>query len=111
MTSLVPPQLEDSFMPQPDTEEGQTPATFKNYPGKVGRRDLSIWTKVCPGCFSPNIEPLTNISGFIVHEQWICKKCDYSGVSIEVKTEDLIQFRLQQQRQQFNRNKKTFSTK
>ena len=77
-----------------------------NYPGKVGRSDLRNWIKVCPNCFSIKIQPLTNISGIIVHEQWYCPKCDYAGVAIEVKTEDLIRFQLQQLAEIYNKNMK-----
>ncbi len=77
-----------------------------NYPGKIGRSDLRNWVKVCPNCFSTNIQPLTNISGIIVQEQWYCPGCDYAGVVIEVKTEDLIRFRFQQIAQEYNKNKK-----
>jgi hypothetical protein len=80
-----------------------------NYPGKVGRSNHRNWVKVCPNCFSINIQPLTNISGTIVQEQWYCPNCDYAGVVIEVKTEDLIRFRLQQLAQSYNKNKKVKS--
>jgi len=94
-------------MPTPDTHNTPTSSDkIENYPGKIGRRNLSRWVRVCPACFSPAITPLTNISGFIVHEQWYCKKCQYSGVTIEVKTEDLIQFHVQQRSRRVNRNKK-----
>jgi hypothetical protein len=95
------------LMPSPDSPSTQVFSDkIKNYPGKVGRRDFSKWVRICPACFSPDITPLTNISGFIVQEQWYCKKCQYSGVTIEVKTEDLIMFHMQQRSRQFNRNEK-----
>ena len=86
--------------------EETTSKEITNYPGKVGRSDHRNWVKVCPNCFSINIQPLTNISGSIVQEQWYCPNCDYAGVVIEVKTEDLIRFRLQQLAQSYNHNKK-----
>lgn len=73
---------------------------------KIGRSDLRQWVKVCPNCFSINIQPLTNISGTIIQEQWYCQDCDYAGFVIEVKAEDLIHFRLQQLAQQYNKNTK-----
>ncbi len=87
--------------PEQTSEKGIT-----NYPGKIGRSDLRNWVKVCPNCFSIDIQPLTNISGTIVQEQWYCPNCDYAGVVIEVKTEDLIRFRLQQLAQEYNKNHK-----
>ena len=94
-------------MPIPDSPNAHTSLErIENYPGKIGRRDFSKWVRICPVCFSPEITPLTNISGFIVQEQWYCKKCQYSGVTIEVKTEDLIQFRVQQLLRKFNQNRK-----
>jgi hypothetical protein len=80
---------------------------ISNYPGKIGRSDIRNWIKVCPNCFSINIRPLTNISGTIVQEQWYCLHCDYAGVVIEVKTEDLIRFQLQQLAKMYNNNQKT----
>jgi hypothetical protein len=107
MMPLLPAQLEDSVMTHSDPHDDQLPVErIENYPGKLGRRDFSTWVRICPRCFSPNVEPLTNISGFIVHEQWYCKKCQYSGVTIEVKTEDLIHFIMQQRLRRFNQNQK-----
>jgi hypothetical protein len=79
---------------------------ISNYPGKIGRTDYSQWVKVCPRCFSPNIRPLTNISGTLIQEQWYCPRCEYAGVIIEVKTEDLIRFLLQQLAKRYNKNSK-----
>ncbi len=79
----------------------------ENFPGKIGRRDLKNWVKVCPGCFSPNIKPLTNISGTIIQEQWFCPNCNYVGVVIEVNAEDLIRFQLQQIARLYNINQKS----
>ena len=94
-------------MPSPDSPSTQVSSDkIENYPGKLERRDLSKWVRICPACFSPDITPLTNISGFIVQEQYYCKKCQYSGVTIEVKTEDLIMFHKQQRSRLFNRNTK-----
>ena len=90
----------------PTNPDETTSKEITNYPGKVGRSDHRTWVKVCPYCFSINIQPLTNISGTIVQEQWYCSNCDYAGVVIEVKTEDLIRFRLQQVAQSYNKNKK-----
>ncbi|MFW9935021.1 MAG: hypothetical protein ACFFDU_05890 [Candidatus Thorarchaeota archaeon] len=75
-----------------------------NQIGKIGRSDLREWVKVCPNCFSIDIHPLTNISGTIIQEQWYCQDCDYAGFVIEVKTEDLIRFRLQRLALQYNQN-------
>ncbi|MFX1319795.1 MAG: hypothetical protein ACFE9D_08925 [Promethearchaeota archaeon] len=80
-----------------------------NITGKIGRTNYREWVKVCPQCFSPNIQPLTNISGTLIQEQWFCSECGYAGVTIEVKTEDLIRFRLQQLARIYNRNQKTRS--
>lgn len=82
-----------------------------NYPGKIGRIDLKNWVKVCPNCFSPNIKPLTNISGPIVQEQWICPECNYVGLAIEVKVEDLIRFQVQKLARQYNVNLKVTARK
>jgi superfamily II helicase len=78
----------------------------RNYPGKITRSDLKRWVKVCPACFSINIQPLTNISGTIVHEQWICSDCNYVGIAIEVNKDDLIRFRRQQISWQYDMNRK-----
>ncbi len=86
--------------------DGSSEKEIENYPGKVGQSDLRNWVKVCPNCFSINIQPLTNISGTIVQEQWFCPDCNYAGVVIEVRTEDLIRFRFQQLAQEYNKNKK-----
>jgi hypothetical protein len=77
-----------------------------NYPGKIGFTDTKKWVKVCPGCFSPNIKALTNISGPIVQEQWFCSRCSYVGVAIEVKVEDLIRFETQKLTRRYNKNSK-----
>ena len=82
-----------------------------NFPGKIGRIDLKNWVKVCPNCFSPNIKPLTNISGPIVQEQWICSECNYVGLAIEVKVEDLIRFQIQKLARQYNVNLKDHTRK
>lgn len=79
---------------------------IKNYPGKIGRRDDKAWIKVCPLCMSPKIKALTNISGTVIHEQWLCLKCNYVGVAIEVKTEDLLRFQIEQLKIKLNRNRK-----
>ncbi|MFX1300514.1 MAG: hypothetical protein ACFFAL_04875, partial [Promethearchaeota archaeon] len=79
---------------------------INNYPGKIGRIDLKNWVKVCPNCFSPHIKSLTNISGPIVQEQWICSECNYVGLAIEVKVEDLIRFQIQKLAIQYNVNPK-----
>ena len=61
------------------TNPEETPSKeITNFPGKVGRSDHRNWVKVCPNCFSINIRPLTNISGTIVQEQWVCPNCDYT---------------------------------
>ncbi len=78
----------------------------RNYPGKITRSDLKTWVKVCPACFSINIQPLTSISGTIVHEQWICPDCNYVGVAIEVNKEDLIRFHHQQISKRYDMNRK-----
>lgn len=80
---------------------------IENYPGKIGRSDIKTWVKVCPGCFSPRVQALTNISGPIVHEQWVCSDCNYVGVAIEVNADDLIQFQLQQIARKYNINQKS----
>jgi superfamily II helicase len=82
-----------------------------NYPGKIGRTDRKNWVKVCPNCFSPNVKPLTNISGPIVQEQWICAECNYVGLAIEVKVEDLIRFQVQKLALLFNKNQKVATKK
>ncbi len=82
-----------------------------NYPGKIGRIDLKNWVKVCPNCFSPNIKPLTNISGPIVQEQWICAKCNYVGLAIEVNVEDLMRFQIQKIARRYNKNQKVVAKK
>ncbi|MFW9831192.1 MAG: hypothetical protein ACFFD8_05410 [Candidatus Thorarchaeota archaeon] len=82
---------------------------IRNYPGKIGRTDRKTWVKVCPACFSPQIQPLTNISGTIVQEQWVCLECNYAGVAIEVNAEDLTRFRLQQIAAKYNINSKKLS--
>jgi hypothetical protein len=90
--------------------ERNIPKEPSNYPGKLGRTDYGQWIKVCPQCFSPNIQPLTNISGTLIQEQWYCSECGYAGVTIEVKTEDLLRFRLQQLARIYNRNRKSTFT-
>jgi len=47
------------------------------------------WVKVCPRCLSPNLRPLTSISGFLVQDQWLCEDCGYAGIAIEADVEDL----------------------
>lgn len=94
-------------MRQPDSEKKANKAfELENYPGKIARRDIKNWVKVCPACFTPNIRPLTNISGIIVQEQWFCPQCSYAGVVIEVNAEDLIRFQLQQKARRYLRNQK-----
>jgi hypothetical protein len=79
---------------------------IKNYPGKIARRDDKAWIKVCPLCMSPRITALTNISGTVIHEQWLCLECNYVGVAIEVKAEDLARFQIEQLKIKLNRNRK-----
>jgi len=47
------------------------------------------WIRVCPRCLSPNLRPLTSISGFLVQDQWLCEDCGYAGIAIEADIEDL----------------------
>ena len=99
-------------MPRTSSKKSQADSIeIDNYPGKIGRIDRKNWVKVCPNCFSPNVKPLTNISGPIVQEQWICAECNYSGLTIEVKVEDLIRFQIQKLARQYNKNQKVAATR
>lgn len=82
---------------------------IQNYPGKIARRDDKTWVKVCPKCFSPKIKPLMNISGTIIHDQWVCPECNYAGVVIEVHFDDLAKLQLLKYRK-YNSNKKVSQT-
>lgn len=109
LKSVQPPSLIEDQIMSPTKPSMNVEKEITNFPGKIGRSDSRQWVKVCPGCFSINIQPLTNISGTIVHEQWYCPKCDYAGVAIEVKMEDLLRFHLQQLAIRYNKNQKPSS--
>lgn len=99
-------------MPRTSRKKSLADSTkISNYPGKIGRTDRKNWVKVCPNCFSPNVKALTNISGPIVQEQWICAECNYVGLAIEVKVEDLIRFQVQKLARLFNKNQKVTTKK
>jgi hypothetical protein len=110
LKSVQPLSLIEDLKMSPMKPAVNVEKTIANFRGKIERSDSRQWVKVCPGCFSINIQPLTSISGTIVHEQWYCPKCDYAGVAIEAKAEDLLRFHLQKLAIQYNKNQKPISS-
>jgi len=46
---------------------------------------------LCPVCYSPDLKPLTRLSGLLTPRVYICNKCGYKGpVYLEVDLEEYL---------------------
>ncbi len=75
--------------PQKKKTQKGTDDDISDFKPSFSRRVEELWVRACPNCFSRRLKARTNIAGIISNEEWVCQRCGFTGIAIEVHIDDL----------------------